>query len=118
MLVDKLFFLEVKWVFCWTKTRCEMDMICHCLKLHSVLDWERAILFSLGSWVEELKLLLPLLYTPTVKPPEKLGKRASLPISKFGIVYYNFIGYNRSITDPQKGTVSTCMYGSSVVAFS
>jgi hypothetical protein len=54
---------------------------------------------------------------PYPKPPEELGKRVSLPISKFGIVY-NLIGYNRSITDPKKGTVSTCMYGSSVVPLS
>jgi hypothetical protein len=24
-----------------------MDMICHCLKLHNVLDWERATSYSL-----------------------------------------------------------------------
>jgi hypothetical protein len=119
MLDDKLFCLEVKWVFVEQKTRCEVDMICHCSKSFIVcyIGKGLAILFSLGSWVEELKLLLPLLHTPTLKPTEELGKRASLPISKFGFVY-NFIGHNRSLTDPKKGTMSTCMYGSSAVAFS
>jgi hypothetical protein len=95
-------------------------MICHRLKSFIVCYIGKglvAILFSLGSWVEELKLLLPLLHTPTLNLLRNWGKGPPSPISKFGIVY-NFIGYNRSITDPKKGTMSTCMYGSSVVAFS
>lgn len=95
-----------------------MDMICHYLKLHSVLYWERAsysLFFRLlGGGTQATTIIV---VHPYPKPPEELGKRACLPISKFGIAY-NFIGYNRSITDPKKGTVSTCMYGSSVVAFS
>jgi hypothetical protein len=95
-----------------------MDMICHRLKLHSVLYWERAtsyILFSLASWVEELKLLLT---TIVVTPlPSNLlrnwGKGPPSPSPNLALY-----GYDRSITDPKKGTMSTCMYGSGVVAFS